>query len=111
KKDPGCGLGITPGNIPMSEKFWDPVQTKIWLEICHKEFDGSFMVYLKNKGLTVADITNTEIAAFIIDQMGGAAYEDIYRIAWFNDTAAANVSGSGTIKNGVSVDDYNIING
>jgi hypothetical protein len=43
--------------------------------------------------------------------MTAAAQEDLLRIIWFNDKAADNVSGGGVIKNGVSLTDYNIIDG
>lgn len=111
KLDGGCGVGATTPEIPATQKFWEPVQVKMWLKYCHTDFDASFMVYLKNKGKDVADITNTDIADFIIDLMGDAAYEDIYRIAWFSDKSAANVSGGGTIRNTVPLGDYNIIDG
>jgi hypothetical protein len=113
KKDAGCGTGATSKNIPMSEKFWDPEQVKIWLQLCHTELEDSFMVYAKQRGIDYADITPTEVAAFIVDRMTDGGIEDALRIVWFNDKNAANVDDStpGLITSGVSVADYNIING
>lgn len=113
KKDAGCGTGNTSKNIPMSEKFWDPEQVKIWLQMCHTEVEDSFMVYAKQRGIDYADITPTDIARFVADRMTDAGIEDLFRIVWFNDKDAANVDDStpGNITAGVSVADYNIING
>ena len=113
KKDAGCGTGVTTTNIPMSEKFWDPEQVKIWLQQCHRDLEASFWVYAKNRGLNVADLTATDFARFVVDRMSDAAFEDALRIVWFNDTAAGNYNSSpaGVITNGVSLGDYNIIDG
>jgi len=111
KADAGCGLGQTAKNIPMSEKFWEPAAVKIWLTMCGSEVEGSFWVFVQNTGVDRDNVTGTDIARFVVDRMSSAAQEDLLRIIWFNDTAAANVSGSGTIKNGVSLADYNIIDG
>lgn len=113
KKDAGCGTGATSKTIPMSEKFWDPEQVKVWLQLCHTEIEDTFMVYLKQKGIEYADVTPTQIATFIVERMSDAAYEDALRIVWFNDKDATNVDGSpaGTITSGVSIADYNIIDG
>ena len=113
KKDAGCGTGVTTTNIPMSEKFWDPEMVKIWLQQCHRDLEASFWVYAKNRGLNIADLTATDFARFVIERMSDAAFEDALRIVWFNDTAAGNYNSSpaGVITNGVSLGDYNIIDG
>lgn len=111
KADAGCGQGQTAKNIPMTEKFWEPEAVKIWLTMCGSEVDDSFWVFAQNTGVDRDNVTGTDIARFVVDRMSSAAQEDLLRIIWFNDTAAANVSGSGTIKNGVSLADYNIIDG
>lgn len=105
KKDPGCGAGVLAKSVGLSGKEWDPQQTKIWLQLCHTEFETNFMVYLKNKGIRYADVTDTEIADFILQVMGDAAVEDVWRIAWFNMLTPANLT------TGTDVSDYNIIDG
>lgn len=111
KLDAGCGLGAMSNQIGMSNKFWNPAQTKIWIKECHKSFEESFFVYLKNKGKMVADLTTTDIAAFIIEMMSDASWEDLLRIVFFNDTTELNVIGGGRITDGVSTTDYTIIDG
>jgi hypothetical protein len=106
--DPGCGQGQYTPNIPMSEKFWNPVDLKIWLNMCWKDFLGTFMVYYENAKTQKPDLTTTEIfSQWLIDEVDQAAKEDILRIAWFADTAIT----SGQLAAGVAVADYNQLNG
>lgn len=113
KKDLGCGTGATSKVIPMSQKFWDPSQCKIWLEQCHKDLEASFFVWAKGKGIAQADLTKTDFAEFVIQRMEEAAIEDALRILWFNHKDAANVDDSPAGVLGTTVDplDYNIIDG
>lgn len=106
--DPGCGDGKYTPNIPMSEKFWNPVDLKIWLNMCWKDFLGTFMVYYEKAKTDKPDLTNTEIfSQWLIDEVDNAAKEDIVRIAWFADTAIT----SDDLAAGVAVADYNQLNG
>lgn len=112
KKDAGCGQGKTSPTIPMSEKFWNPVQLKIWLSECHTQFDQTFMVYYKKKGKEYPDLTQTEIfSMFLIDQVGIAAAMDALRIAWFADTAAKTVTNGGSFTDGTDLTDYTMLDG
>jgi hypothetical protein len=111
KADAGCGTGLQSQNIPMTEKFWEPANVKMWLDMCAQDLDGSFFVYLRRNGIDRDNLEGTEIASFVVDRMTDAASEDLLRIIWFNDVDADNVSGGGVIKNGVSLTDYTIIDG
>jgi hypothetical protein len=111
KKDAGCGSGVSSNNIPMTEKFWEPENLKIWLQLCAEDLINSFWVYAQRLGMDRSDVTGTTIASFVVERMTAAAQEDLLRIIWFNDKDADNVSGGGVIKNGVSLTDYNIIDG
>lgn len=106
--DPGCGQGQYTPNIPMSEKFWNPVDLKIWLNMCWKDFLATFLVYYEKAKTEKADLTSTEIfSMWLVDEVDNAAKEDIVRIAWFADTAI----GTGGLATGVAVADYNQLNG
>jgi hypothetical protein len=113
KKDNGCGTGITTPTIPSSEKFWLPENVKIWIQQCASDLYESFLVYGMNNGIDKYDLTASDFATFVVERMSDGALEDLYRIVWFNDTDAANYNSSpaGVITNGVSLGDYNIIDG
>jgi len=106
RKDLGCGNGKLDKVIPMSEKFWDPVNMKIWLSECWEQFEDTFMVYALNVGKEKPDLTTTEIfSQWLVEEVGDAGAKDALRIAWFGDTAAANISA------GVNALDYSMLNG
>jgi len=111
KKDAGCGSGVSSNNIPMTEKFWEPENLKIWLQLCAEDLLNSFWVYAQRLGMDRSDVTGTTIASFVVERMTAAAQEDLLRIIWFNDKDAENVADGGVIKNGVSLTDYTIIDG
>lgn len=114
KKDGGCGVGASPGQVPTSQKFWNPERVKFWLEYCWKDFEDTFMIYLQRKGIQRPDMTGTEIQDFIASLLPDALIEDFMRITWFNDTTHTLVgagSGSEKITATSSITDYNIIDG
>jgi hypothetical protein len=113
KKDAGCSSSPTNGTISTSQKFWDPEQIEIWQSECYSNLEGNFMVYAKKLGIESPDLTGTTWAQFLSDRLTDAMAEDVFRIVWFNDKDAANYDDSpaGKITNGVSVTDYNIIDG
>ncbi|WP_129714666.1 hypothetical protein [Pedobacter sp. SYP-B3415] len=112
KKDPGCGQGKTSKNIPLSEKFWDPVQMKIWLSECHSQFDKTFMVYYKKKAKEYPDLTVTEIfSEWLVNEVAHAAGEDILRIGYFADTTAKLIANGGVFTAGTDLTDYNHLDG
>jgi len=111
KKDAGCGSGVSSNNIPMTEKFWEPENLKIWLQLCAEDLLNSFWVYAQRLGMDRSDVTGTTIASFVVDRMTAAAQEDLLRIIWFNDKSAEWVDDGGVITDGVPLADYNIIDG
>lgn len=113
KKDTGCGSSPTNPTIPMSNKFWNPIPTEYWVQECATTLDATFFVWASQKGYKKFDLTDGDFAEFIMERLETAIAEDMLRIAWFNDTTAGNYNSSpaGVITNGVSLGDYNIIDG
>lgn len=112
RKDLGCGNGKLDKNIPMSEKFWDPVNLKIWLSECWEQFENTFMVYYLKKGKEKPDLTTTEIfSQWLVEEVGDAGVKDAMRIAWFGDVAADNVADGGHLTAGVDPLDYTMLDG
>lgn len=113
KVDAGCGTGATSPAINMSEKFWNPAKVKIWIEECADNLEASFWIWGEKMGIDRDDLTSGDFAKFVMMRMKSAMLEDVWRIAWFNDTQNGNYSDTnpGPITNGVSTADYTIING
>lgn len=109
----GCGNGQQSKTIPMYEKFWNPTYTKIWLQLCWKDFLSSFFAWGIKNGIARADLTDTDIARYMMDTMPSAMLEDLWRIVWFGDTTITDISDSpaGTLANASDIKYYNIIDG
>lgn len=112
-KDPGCGSGYQAKEIPMYEKFWDPVDTKIWLKLCWKDFLSSFFAWGLKNGIAREDLSDTQLADYLMDVVPDAALDDLWRIIWFGDTAISDITDSpaGTLGSADDVKYYNIIDG
>lgn len=111
KSGTNCAPDESSETIPSAEKFWDPEWIEDRFSECFKDLLKKFTAWGLKNGLEKSDLTGTEFALFLEDQIANALSEAIFRIALFGDTAAANVSGSGVIKNGVDVRFFNPING
>jgi hypothetical protein len=107
--DPGCGTGQYTPTIPMSQKYFNPVDLKIWIQTCWKDFLATFMVYYEREFARKPDLTVTEIfTQWLVGDTENAMLEDAVRIAWFADTAIA----AGNLTNGAAdVPNYNQLDG
>lgn len=113
KKDGGAGTGKQNRSIAMSQKFWDPVKMKIWISFKEDELEDTFFVWLTKNGVdrrNVEDLTEF-YQQWVLEVFTDAAQTDAMRIAFFGDTAAANVADGGKITDGVAIDDYNQVDG
>lgn len=110
-EDTGCGTGFVDKLLPMHEKFWEPIPTKIWLKPCWFDFLETFFVWAQKTGLDRADLTGTDLADYLMDVIGDAASEDLLRMIWFSDTAAAVHGGGGVFLNATDIKYYDLING
>lgn len=113
KKGQGCDPESDTASAPMSEKFWLPESIQMRLEECWTTYNASFFVWGQNKGFKRADLTNTDVMAFIEERAGTALDEAKLRHAWFGDTDAALVTDSpaGVITAGTDLDFFNAIDG
>ncbi|WP_207425996.1 hypothetical protein [Pedobacter sp. SYSU D00535] len=111
KSGPNCAPEPSAETIPATEKWWDPEWIEDRFEECFKDLLKKFTAWGLKNGLDKADLTGTEFALFLEDRISDALAEAILRISMFAKKSAANVSGGGVIKNGVSVDFFNQIDG
>ncbi|MDX9789256.1 MAG: hypothetical protein RBT61_00355 [Candidatus Kapabacteria bacterium] len=92
-------------------KKWQPRWLEVILDICITEMEESFLKIALACGIDVFDLTKTQIADWILDRMIPAINDMIFRYAWFGDTDADNISGSGNITDGVHVEFFNVLDG
>lgn len=113
KKGQGCDPESDTADIPTSEKEWMPGSIQMRLKECWTDYEASFFVWAQNKGIKRADLTNTDVMAFIEERATTGLNEAKLRHAWFGDTDAATTTDSpaGVITPGTDVDYFNVIDG
>lgn len=106
-----CAPDLSDQVIPSSEKLWDPEHIEDRFVECWKDLLDKFTVWGLANNIKKPDLTATDFANFLMDRVIDGLVQSIYRIVWFADTAIANVSGGGLLKNGVDVRYFNSIDG
>lgn len=111
--DAGCGTGLITKSLGMEEKVWTPRPQKIFVDFCEDELETTFWAWMTNNGVRRRDVTNITpfYRRWVLEVFQDAANEDLMRMAWLGDTAANNISGGGSITNGVAAEDYQQLNG
>ncbi len=107
----GCSPTAQSWAINTRKVTWQPKEWEVFLSECADDLKATAAVYALNKGTRVDDLTDTDYMAIVVKVLADAVRDFMYRLIWFNDTAAANVSASGIITNGVSTSYFNIIDG
>ena len=113
KKDAGCGQGAMGKDLPMYEKFWDPVDAKVWLQFCWKDFLSSLFAWTIKNGYDKQDLDDTYLMEYIMEVLPDSEIEDIWRIVWFGDTDITHdgASPAGTLGDSSDIAYYNLIDG
>lgn len=100
----GCSPEYKNPAIEGAEKEWKITDWEAPLYWCYKEFEATIAEYALKTGTDIADLTGTQIMTLIIQPALQKALQKAYwRMVWFGDTDAKNISASGVIKNGVDV--------
>lgn len=113
EKITGCDRGENPATIPLSEKFWNPVLIGDRLKHCAIDINPLLKLFRKAQKVSpdFFDRIGSEEMGMIVAKIDNAMISMLNRLVWFGDTAAANVSASGVIKNGINVKYFNPIDG
>lgn len=105
KKMTSCDRSNNPGQIPLTEKFWDPVLIGDRLKHCAIDVSALLKLFRKAQRINpdFYDRIDGEEFGVIIAKVEQAMVLMLNRLVWFGDTAADNVTNSGNIKDGVDV--------
>lgn len=99
----GCDPEYKSVNQQFAEKTWDIGEYSAPLKWCYEEFKNTIAEYALKHGTNIGDITSTELMDVVIEPALTDAVKKMYwRLAWFGDKQAKNVSASGKITNGVN---------
>lgn len=117
------GLMLKSGNIGCSptgstvsfpaarKKVWDLKSVHFMNEECETATRATFLDLAKKAGIDRYDLTDTEYYALVQSMIAKNLAKNVFVKAWFDDTAAANVTGGGKVKNGVDITYLNAIDG
>lgn len=109
----GCSpTADTPTSLA-SEKSWAPKAWEVILDECFSDIEATLGVYALKFGTEKSDLTQTKYFQLVEELLTRAIQKMLWRIAWFSDTAAANVDDSpaGKLTSGIDEAYFNILNG
>ena len=90
---------------------WQPKSWEILLAECWTDLEATAAVYSLNTGVDMADFTDTDYYAIVVQVLTTSIKKFIIRLVWFNDEDAENIADGGVITDGVDVKYFNILNG
>ena len=99
----GCNPTYEQIGIGNSLQRWALGAWEIALEICYKDFEGTMAEYALRAGTPIGDLTGTEIMAIYLELLETQMRRMLWRLAWFGDTTAQNITNGGVITNGEDV--------
>lgn len=111
KAGQGCNPSVHDFAVNTRKVTWTPKEWEVYIAECASDIKSTAAVYALNKGVRVDDLTDTDYMAIVVKVLTDAVKDFMYRLIWFNDTAAANVADGGNITAGVDVDYFNILDG
>lgn len=109
--DSGCGGEAQDYQIGSRVVKWEPKRWIVKISECYSDLEQTATVYAMKTGTDVADLTDTDYMAIVVEFLTQSLRDFYYRVAWFGDTTAENVSDGGQITNGLSLDYFSLIDG
>lgn len=110
-KDAGCGSQPRAFKAATRKLTWTPKEWEIFTEQCYTDLENSVAVYSLRTGVDIPDLTETDYVNIVLEVLDQAIKKFWYRLFWFNDTAAKNVSEGGIITDGIDTAYFDIIDG
>ncbi len=110
-KNQGCNPTPQDWSIGTRDVTFDPVAWEILIAACWTDLESSAAVYSLHKGINIADFTDTDYMTILMEVLSNSMNEFMYRLIWFNDVDAKNISAGGEISNGIDVKYFNILDG
>lgn len=103
--------GSTYSSLSTTQKSWNPKSLYFRNEECETDTRQTFLDLIKKAGYDRYDLTDTQYYALVQMLVAKNLAKSVFLRAWFDDTAIANVSGGGVLKNGIAVTTFNAFDG
>ena len=99
----GCNPTPQPWNINTRKLKWEPGIWEILLSQCYTDLQQSATIYSLRTGVDIPDFTDTDYMNIVIEVLERSIMDFWYRLFWFNDKDAKNVTNSGIITDGLDL--------
>ena len=110
-KNQGCDPEPQDWSIGTRDVKFDPVAWEILIAACWTDLEASAAVYSLHKSVDIPDFTDTDYMAILTEVLLNSMNEFMYRLIWFSDVDAKNITDSGEITDGVAVKYFNLLDG
>lgn len=108
----GCNPTYKDGGLDNHGKTWELGDWNIALKICYTVLENTIAEYTLNTGTAIQDLTSGEFMDVILrPALEKAMRVMMWRIAYFGDTAAENITDGGIITDGVDVNLFKACDG
>ncbi len=107
----GCDPTCSPWKVNTRKVIWEPKRWEFLLCECWTNLEAAATIYSLRTGVDIPDFTDTDYMNLVLEVLQDAVMDFWWRLFWFNDVDAANVSGGGVITDGVEAKYFNIIDG
>lgn len=108
----GCKPTYVKPEVTGVEKEWNLGKYQIPLELCYEDLENTLAKYGMNEGTPIGNLVDTpywnEVLMPLLEQ---AIVNMFWRIVWFADKDAKNISDSGIITDGVNLKLFNMCDG
>lgn len=107
----GCNPTPQEWNVATRAITWTPHAWEILLALCWRDLENTAAAYSLHTGIERPYFDDTDYMNVLLMVLREAIRKFWWRLTWFSDTAAQNVSAGGTITNGVDVAFFTILDG
>ena len=108
----GCNVQWKASKIATAEKIWELGGYEVAEKLCYADLESTMVQFAMRRGTDRADLTGTDYMDVIVEPLLRQALEKmIWRLTWFGDKMAADITGGGQITDGVNTDLFKVCDG
>jgi len=108
----GCGVNWQASKIPAGEKRWKLGRYDVAEQLCYMDLENTVAKWARNTGTNIGDLTDTDYMSVVVEpRLKKAMQEMLWRLVWFGDLDADNISEGGIITAAVNPELFKINDG
>lgn len=108
----GCSPTYEKLALKGIEKTWELDEWQIARDICYADIKGALKDIALKAGISIEDLTADQITTDVfVPYLKNSINDMLWRLAWFGDKDATNVTSGGVITDGVATKYFTVTNG